>query len=554
MAMAPQMGMSGMGAMLSALQTAPDKKPDMSKYFDYWSRDGLGHAIVPGLDSDYSWGYPEWAHWLGTVKQTYNCLTIKVRGGDPIRDFGNKMSTPGEDEQSIALMVAQAKARGWSPLKAQGSEKFRRLVWEEAQRQGLEVQGYLPKTGDSATMKVRFEADHIERDVRSLETSLKVYGGNAEAVAAIRQAMLGLVKKLEGNTEVAASFEERYADHAAMLEKDFGYQPLTPQTAKDAPAGEPAGEDAAAAAEASRDPRQQPLENRLLPADGHDLTLEEQLAADAADLNTRRSLFVRDPAETPAATLLRDHNKAAMVQQGQAHETEVVSVVDGGQHPGEPMFLAARAPEGKDLGDYAILRVDPMKLIAQGHAFVGADPAGNAEADAYAGQVADTRNHPGAGPATMPVLGVTEENGTPKPVFAAEDQTRLMALRAMGVTEIPVLVPHNQAAALHALYGVEDVLPIPLDGVNRKDPAKSLVLDGDVARQALERAVGWSDAERKKVADGLAMTGMTKPSETTVTPTPTPDPQPAPVPAKAKTVVVEELDGLLAEEPSVPKR
>ncbi len=98
-------------------------------------------------------------------------------GKDPDRvafvDKGDKMQTPRDfDQQGVRAMVDIAKARGWEEVKVRGSESFRRQVYLEAAKRGIEVKGYKPT---EAEQKV------AERDSRN-------YKRNQEAADAFRDA------------------------------------------------------------------------------------------------------------------------------------------------------------------------------------------------------------------------------------------------------------------------------------------------------------------------------------------------------------------------------
>jgi len=72
-----------------------------------------------------------------------------ARATEPaFRDHGRRLSTPHAYPDTIADMLKVARHRGWTRLKVEGEEAFRRDVWIQARSQGLEVSGYRPRDRD----------------------------------------------------------------------------------------------------------------------------------------------------------------------------------------------------------------------------------------------------------------------------------------------------------------------------------------------------------------------------------------------------------------------
>lgn len=59
-------------------------------------------------------------------------------------DHGGKLQSKSENVEVIRSLVAIAEAREWWSVTVSGSEQFRREVWREGVRQGIEVHGYQP--------------------------------------------------------------------------------------------------------------------------------------------------------------------------------------------------------------------------------------------------------------------------------------------------------------------------------------------------------------------------------------------------------------------------
>lgn len=64
------------------------------------------------------------------------------------RDHGRRLSTPHAYPDTITDMLKVARHRGWTRLRVEGEEAFRRDVWIQARAQGLEVSGYRPRERD----------------------------------------------------------------------------------------------------------------------------------------------------------------------------------------------------------------------------------------------------------------------------------------------------------------------------------------------------------------------------------------------------------------------
>jgi hypothetical protein len=64
------------------------------------------------------------------------------------RDRGDKLIAFQNDPTTVASLVSIARHRGWSSLEVRGDDVFRREVWMEAQRHGLQTKGYRPKARD----------------------------------------------------------------------------------------------------------------------------------------------------------------------------------------------------------------------------------------------------------------------------------------------------------------------------------------------------------------------------------------------------------------------
>lgn len=67
-------------------------------------------------------------------------------------DRGHRLTTPSENTEVIASLVAIAKAREWKEITVRGTERFRKAAWLAARLAGLEVRGYRPSEVELAVL------------------------------------------------------------------------------------------------------------------------------------------------------------------------------------------------------------------------------------------------------------------------------------------------------------------------------------------------------------------------------------------------------------------
>lgn len=84
------------------------------------------------------------------------------------QDKGKYLSTTKEDIQTVHDMVEVAKAKGWEQLKLSGTPEFKRLMFIEAESQGIKTRGHRPTTEDLAMVNRRLE----ERSLNQVQPNL----------------------------------------------------------------------------------------------------------------------------------------------------------------------------------------------------------------------------------------------------------------------------------------------------------------------------------------------------------------------------------------------
>lgn len=91
------------------------------------------------------------------IVQSYNEVDGKFFTKDANRlafeDRADKLVTSADTKETIADMVAVAKAKQWQGIKLSGSIEFRREAWLQAESQGIKTQGYTPKGNDLAQLQ-----------------------------------------------------------------------------------------------------------------------------------------------------------------------------------------------------------------------------------------------------------------------------------------------------------------------------------------------------------------------------------------------------------------
>jgi hypothetical protein len=67
-------------------------------------------------------------------------------------DKGVSLKADSNNAAVVQALVEIAQARGWSAVQVKGAEDFRRLVWQQASRRGIEVTGYQPSDIERAAL------------------------------------------------------------------------------------------------------------------------------------------------------------------------------------------------------------------------------------------------------------------------------------------------------------------------------------------------------------------------------------------------------------------
>jgi hypothetical protein len=82
---------------------------------------------------------------------------------------------------TVADMLKVAQHRGWSRLKVEGEEGFRREVWVQTRAMGLEVQGYRPRDRDREAAGLPHGRAQLEHRLRMASTVVRTLIADPEA-------------------------------------------------------------------------------------------------------------------------------------------------------------------------------------------------------------------------------------------------------------------------------------------------------------------------------------------------------------------------------------
>ena len=111
-------------------------------------------------------------------------------------------------------MLKVARYRGWSRLKVEGEEAFRREVWVQARAMGIQVQGYRPRDRDREAAGLPHGRAQLEHRLRMAATVVRTLIADPEAqqrliAHAAARAGLGKSHRQEGQVRAADRGRDR---------------------------------------------------------------------------------------------------------------------------------------------------------------------------------------------------------------------------------------------------------------------------------------------------------------------------------------------------------
>ena len=137
---------------------------------------------------------------------------IKNSDKEAFEDKGKKLVAKLTSKDVSKAIVELAENKGWEGLKVKGKENFRREVWIEAQKKGLQVTGYKP----TKLEQQRYQINQVERESSEkpkVEKSGKQESATSEKARALTTAVKSLprVKAIEKHPELAEYYDVEQA-------------------------------------------------------------------------------------------------------------------------------------------------------------------------------------------------------------------------------------------------------------------------------------------------------------------------------------------------------
>lgn len=96
------------------------------------------------------------------------------------QDKGKYLATTKQDIQTVHDMVEVAKAKEWDKLKLSGTPEFKRLMYIEAESQGIKTRGYQPTPADLAMVNRRLEERSLNQVQPELEQVQEIVPGQGK--------------------------------------------------------------------------------------------------------------------------------------------------------------------------------------------------------------------------------------------------------------------------------------------------------------------------------------------------------------------------------------
>lgn len=139
------------------------------------SGDGPGGMSAPPINTPGGYTIPDTIASCYVVRQGD---FWRIDGTDPgqvmdrephFRDHGSRLSTPGNDRNTISDMVMVARAKGWGEVTLTGSDAFCRNAWIEASLAGVSTRGFKPHEQDLALL----EAARRDRETLTIRAGVR---------------------------------------------------------------------------------------------------------------------------------------------------------------------------------------------------------------------------------------------------------------------------------------------------------------------------------------------------------------------------------------------
>ncbi len=145
---------------------------------------------------------------------------VRLVDGAQVEDHGDRITTDRTTPATARLVIAEAKAKGWTAVRLTGSDDFKALAWLEAQRQGVPVVDWDPPADVHATWEV-------EQAARTGSTQKEDRMSNPIPIAPAVRRLATLSGRPSPQTD--RTLEQVRAQLAAFDVDGFEVQPMPPK-------------------------------------------------------------------------------------------------------------------------------------------------------------------------------------------------------------------------------------------------------------------------------------------------------------------------------------
>ena len=211
-----------------AQQPQPQPQPQPQALDQAQSIEGVASVAVKISDVDAA---------LARLKSQYLLAKDKYYLRDDnktlaFEDTGKRLVTAFDSAEIVRSMVDLSKAKGWSAIKATGSDTFRRKVWLEASLVGVATQGYTPDAFDLDVLQKRRSvqaADQSDVQVNTISQASVVAVDDPNPQAQSGPTVSGQVgQEVQGSAnDLAKRYGSRLAKEVSQALADAGIAPGT---------------------------------------------------------------------------------------------------------------------------------------------------------------------------------------------------------------------------------------------------------------------------------------------------------------------------------------
>ena len=162
--------------------------------------------------------------------------TLQVQAAAPTlhklaNDSGDKLHTKSDNKEVAQSIAAVATHKGWTEIKVEGTESFRKEVWIEATARGLKVDGYVATKQDQVQANMRASELAKERTSQNIN-SVQNTSNIQNSVQNTSNQQKSNVTNLEQHKTPAIKVEVQPKQSAYQAGKTQSQVPTLPLTAQ----------------------------------------------------------------------------------------------------------------------------------------------------------------------------------------------------------------------------------------------------------------------------------------------------------------------------------